>query len=309
MESVFKVFRHGLQKTKTSLLRGIRGAFSEVSGWDEDSYEELEAALIATDLGVDISVDLVDTIRNHYERGLISTADDIVEVARKRILDELVEGERADCSVVFNDDGPTVILLVGVNGSGKTTTAAKLAHLWTEDGKSVLMAAADTFRAGAVEQLKIWGERAGCPVIAGTPGGDPGAVTFDAVKAGLRRGSDVVLIDTAGRQHTRGNLMRELAKIRRVAYKACSGAPHHVWLTVDASTGTNALIQAREFGKLCKVDGLVLTKLDGTGKGGMVVAIRRELGLPVHFVGLGEKMTDLQPFEPGLFTRALFDLA
>ena len=197
--------------------------------------------------------------------------------------------------------------MVGVNGSGKTTTTAKLAHLLKQDGKSVLLAACDTFRAAGTKQLEIWGERVGVPVVAGQQHGDAAAVAFDAVKAAISRKVDVLIIDTAGRQHTKKSLMDELGKLKRTIDKACPGAPHEVLLTVDASTGTNALIQAREFGKLCEVSGLLLTKLDGTGKGGVVVAIRHELGYPVYFAGFGEELDDLQPFENKTFAKALFE--
>jgi len=305
MKSVFTVFQRGLQRTKTSLARRVQALFTDARVWDDDKYEELEAALIGTDLGVDISLRIVADIRERYQRGQIDTSADILAVARADVLARLQRDVVPPLRTATA--GPTVVLLVGVNGSGKTTTAAKLAHLWRQDGHAVILAAADTFRAAAVEQLRIWGERVGCPVVAGRQGGDAAAVSYDAVQAALQRRADFVLIDTAGRQHTRKGLMDELAKIRRTVAKAQPGAPHEVWLTVDASGGTNALTQAREFGRLCEVTGLILTKLDGTGKGGVVVAIRHELGYPVRFVGLGEKMTDLQPFDPELFVRALFD--
>jgi fused signal recognition particle receptor len=304
MKSIFSIFRNGLQKTKTSLVRGIQSVFSGVKKWDDECYEELEAALIATDLGVDISVRLVDDIRDRYERGEIATTEDIMGVARETVTG-ILGTERPTIS--YSSDGPTVILMAGVNGSGKTTTTAKLAHMFKEDGRNVLLAAADTFRAAGTEQLRIWGERVGVPVVSGTKGGDAAAVVYDAVTSAKQRGADLVLIDTAGRQHTHRGLMEELAKMRRTLEKALPGSPHEVWLTVDASTGTNALIQAREFGKIFALTGLVLTKLDGTGKGGVVVAIRNELGLPVQFVGLGEAVTDLQPFDPEMFARALFE--
>jgi len=304
MKSIFRIFRDGLLKTKTGLVRGIQSIFSGVQKWDESCYEDLEAALIATDLGVDISVRLVDDIRDRYQRGEIATTEDIMAVARETVEKILGDGPPA---VRHNPTGPTVILMVGVNGSGKTTTTAKLAHHFKEDGRNVLLAAADTFRAAGTEQLRIWSERVGVPVVSGAKGGDAAAVVFDAVVSAKQRGCDLVLIDTAGRQHTHRGLMEELAKMRRTLDKALPGAPHEVWLTVDASTGTNALVQAREFGKIFALTGLVLTKLDGTGKGGVVVAIRKELGLPVHYVGLGEAMTDLQPFDPQMFARALFE--
>ncbi|MBT3381618.1 MAG: signal recognition particle-docking protein FtsY [Lentisphaerae bacterium] len=306
MRSILQVFRNGLLKTKTSLVRRIQGIFTDATTWDEDCYEELEAALISTDLGVDVSTRIVDEIRGRYERGEVLTTEDIMGVAREDISGLLSRNERK-AEIRYAEDGPTVVLLVGVNGSGKTTTCAKLAHLWKEDGRSVLMAACDTFRAAAVEQLNIWGGRLDVPVIAGQQGGDAAAVAFDATRSAVQRRADILLIDTAGRQHTRRSLMDELVKIRRTVGKACPGAPHEVWLTVDASSGTNALIQAREFGRHCDVTGLVLTKLDGTGKGGVVVAIHEELGYPVHFIGLGEEMGDLQPFDVTMFAQALFE--
>ncbi len=304
MISLFQKFQHGLQKTKTSLVRRIRGIFTNLQQWDDEAFDELEAGLIGTDLGVDLSFNLVAEIRDRYERGELTGTDDILAVARARVLEVL---GTAPPRMNMAEEGPTVILLVGVNGSGKTTTAAKLAHLWLEDGKSVLLGAADTFRAAGTEQLRIWAERVGCPVVAGKQGGDAAAVAFDAVTSARQRKIDVVLIDTAGRQHTRRSLMVELEKLQRTIGKACPGAPHEVWLTVDASTGTNALVQAREFGNLFPITGLILTKLDGSGKGGVVVAIRQELGHPVHFVGLGEEMSDLQPFDAEMFARALFE--
>ncbi len=304
MKSFFHVFQKGLQKTKTTLVRRINAIFSDAKEWDEDCYEELEAALISTDLGVDISLKLVDDIRERYQLGQIATTEDVMAVAKEEIVEILHNGGEPDLTPLPK---PAVILLVGVNGSGKTTTAAKLAHMWQEDGKSVMLAAADTFRAAGTEQLRIWADRLECPVVAGKQGGDAAAVAFDAVNSAVSRNSDVLLIDTAGRQHTRTGLMEELKKVQRSIDKVMPGAPHEVWLTVDASTGTNALIQAREFGRLCNLTGLILTKLDGTGKGGIAVAIRHELGYPVRFVGLGEKLTDLQPFDADMFARALFE--
>lgn len=305
MKSVFSIFKHGLQRTKTGLMRQIQGLLSNVETWDEETFEDLEAALLSADLGVDIATRLVDDIRDRYDRGEISTTEDVLAVAREDVTGAL--RKHREHPVQWSTDGPTVILVVGVNGSGKTTTTAKLAHLWKQDGRSPLLAACDTFRAAGIDQVKIWGERIACPVVAGRHGGDAAAVAFDAVKAAQNRGLDTVLIDTAGRQHTSRGLMDELAKIRRTVDKACPGAPHEVWLTVDASTGTNALMQAREFGNASNVTGLILTKLDGSGKGGVVVPICEELEYPVRFVGLGEQTEDLQPFDADLFARALFE--
>ncbi len=305
MASILQFFQRGLQKTKTTLFRGLQGLFGKGGEtWTAETYEQLEAALIGTDLGYEISSRLVAEIRDRYERGLIASSSDIMAAGREVILGLLQTG--APSVVHYAASAPTVIMLVGVNGSGKTTSAAKLAHYFQAQGKKVLLGAGDTFRAAGIEQLQIWGERVGCPVVGGKQGGDAAAVAYDAVRSGRQRGMDVVIIDTAGRQHTRADLMNELAKVKRVVAKEIPEAPHEIWLTVDASTGTNALIQAREFGKLFPLTGLILTKLDGTGKGGVVVAIRRELGYPVQFVGLGEQMDDLQPFDPESYAQALF---
>ena len=304
MSGIFLFFKKGLEKTKTSLLRGITGLFSGTKSWDEATYANLEKSLVATDLGVTISKELIAEIKDRYERGLIATEEDIITVAKAKILEILSTGPQAEIS--HPESGPTVILMVGVNGSGKTTSTAKLAHYFMQQGKSVILGAGDTFRAAGIEQLKIWGERLGCQVVAGKHGGDAASVAFDTVKSARMKGIDYAIIDTAGRQHTRKDLMDELAKVKRVVAKEMPDAPHEVWLTVDASTGSNALIQAREFGKIFPISGLILTKLDGTGKGGIVVAIRRELGYPVQFVGLGEQMDDLQPFDPQSYVDALF---
>jgi fused signal recognition particle receptor len=303
MKSLFSSFKRGLQRTKTLLVRNIQSLFSGTREWTQATYDELEAILIGADLGVGVSQRLLADIRDRYQRGEIGTAEDILRIARTDLANILATAVQP---IRYAPSGPTIVLLVGVNGSGKTTTAAKLAHMWKEDGKSVGLAACDTFRAAAIEQLKIWGERVGCPVIAAQHGADAASVAFDAAQAALARKLDVMIIDTAGRQHTRKGLMEELGKIRRVLDKACPGAPHEVWLVVDGSTGTNALHQAREFTRVADLSGLCLTKLDGTSKGGIVVAIHDELKLPVRFVGLGEAMGDLQPFDPHHFADALF---
>ena len=304
MRSLLGTFRRGLQRTKTKLLRGIHSAFSQSDNWQAEDYEELEAALIGADLGVGITTRLLADVRDRYERGLIQSAEDIVAVAREDVVRILA---RESAPFELAADGPTVILLAGVNGSGKTTTAGKLAHMWMAAGKSVVLAACDTYRAAAVEQIKVWGHRVGCPVVAGAHGADAAAVAYDATSAAVARGADLLLVDTAGRQHTRRGLMDELAKVERTVGKACPGAPHEVWLVLDGSTGSNALAQAREFGRSVRLTGLCLTKLDGSSKGGIVVAIHAELQLPVRFVGLGEGVDDLQPFDPAVFAEALFE--
>jgi len=305
MKSAFSKFKSGLQRTKTSLVRGIQDTFSNVDKWDDETFDDLEAALIGADLGVDISVRLVDDIRDRYKRGLIKGADDILQIATGDITAILQKHESSEINMASS--GPTVILLVGVNGSGKTTTAAKLAYQWKQEGFSPMMAACDTFRAAGVEQAKIWGDSVDCPVISGKRGSDAAAVAYDAATAAMNRGTDVLLVDTAGRQHARKELMEELSKLQRSVSKACSDAPHEVWLTVDGSAGTNALKQVEEFSGYCNVTGLVLTKLDGSGKGGVVVPICDELNIPVRYVGLGEKADDLQPFNAEYFARAIFE--
>jgi len=301
---IFSLFKSGLEKTKTSIVRGIQSIFTDVKTWDEDAYKRLEATLIGTDLGVTVSRRIVADIRDRYERGQIATASDIMSVTKETVLNILSQGPQA--GIHENPDGgPTVILFVGVNGSGKTTSIAKLAHYLIEQGKTVVLGAGDTFRAAGVTQLQLWGERLNCPVVGGKLGGDSAAVAFDAIKMGISRNADYVLLDTAGRQHTRTDLMAELTKLKRIIAKAMPNAPHETWMTVDASIGTNALIQAREFGKIFPLSGLVLTKLDGTGKGGVVVAIKEELGYPVQFIGLGEQFGDLQPFNAEMFVNAM----
>ncbi|MEA2013299.1 MAG: signal recognition particle-docking protein FtsY [Verrucomicrobiota bacterium] len=302
--SLFKIFKKGLKKTKTSLTRNLKSVFSGSQKWTEESYDYLEAVLIGTDMGVVATSRLVNDVRDRYEQGDIATVEDIMQIAEadvKRLLSDVEYPE------INMQKELTIVMMIGVNGSGKTTTAAKLAHLWKQEGKKVVLAACDTFRAAAVEQLKIWGKRAECPVIAAQHGADAASVAFDAVSAAKNRNADVLIIDTAGRQHTDRGLMNELAKIRRILNKTCPGAPHETWLVIDGSTGTNALIQAREFGKYCDVSGLCLTKIDGSGKGGVVIAIHEEHKFPIRFLGLGEGMEDLQPFDPEFFAKALFE--
>ena len=301
---LFDFLKRGLEKTKTSLFRGIAGLFTSQSAWTEETYQKLEASLIATDLGVSVSQAIVKEIKDRYERGKISTEEDVLTAGKEYLLG-IIGTETPPIHLA--ETGPTVIMMVGVNGSGKTTTCAKLANYFTKQGQKVMLAAGDTFRAAGIEQLCIWGERLNIPVVAGKHGGDAAALAFDAVKSATQKQMDLLIIDTAGRQHTRADLMGELSKVQRVVGKAMAGAPHEIWLTVDASTGTNALIQAREFGKLFPVTGLLLTKLDGTGKGGIAVAIKQELGIPVHFIGLGEQPDDLQPFNPQEYVKALFE--
>lgn len=304
MKSIFKIFHRGLQKTATSLSRKISGIFTGAKTWDDATFEELEAALISSDFGVRVATRLVEDLRDRYQRGLIAGGEDINAVAREEIASILTRSYKP-----FTTESGELktILMVGVNGSGKTTTSGKLARLLKEDGRSVMLAACDTFRAAAVEQLKLWGERVDCPVVASSHGADPSAVAYDAVQAGLSRKRDYLIIDTAGRQHTKKGLMDELLKMRRAIGKLKPGAPEETWLVLDGSVGSNALAQAKEFCRVVDVNGLVFTKLDGSGKGGMVVAVSDEFDLPVYFVGLGESPEDLQPFDPEMFATAMFE--
>lgn len=304
MKSVFSIFKKGLQKTATSVARSVEGVFSDVQAWDESTYEDLETALLGADFGAETTFQLVDDLRDRYARGLIKTSEEARAVVAGDVQAILKQNDRP----INLQDNLTVIFMVGVNGSGKTTTAGKLASKWQNDGKKVMLAACDTFRAAAVEQLNLWGERLNCPVVSSKMGADPSSVTYDAVESAKAKGYDLLIVDTAGRQHNKKGLMEELGKMTRTADKVYPGAPHEVWLTIDASIGSNALNQAQEFAKFADVTGLVLTKLDGTGKGGMTVAIQKKQTLPVFFCGFGEQAEDLQPFDPVMFSEAIFGI-
>jgi fused signal recognition particle receptor len=302
MRSMLQALREGLARTRQAAF----GRIAQLLGATEITpalWEELEAALIQADVGVRVAQELLDRLRERVRREGVTRAEDL----RAMLKAELRALLKDPPPLNLGRDPLEVVLVVGVNGSGKTTTVAKLAHRFRQQGRRVLLAAADTFRAAAGEQLEIWAERAGVPCIGGQPGADPGAVLFDALQAARARGYDLVLADTAGRLHTKYNLMQELQKVRRVAATAVPGAPHEVWLVLDATTGQNALPQAREFHQAVGVTGLILTKLDGTAKGGAVFAIARELGLPVRFVGVGEGLEDLLPFDADAFVEELFE--
>ena len=302
MSSIFSIFRRGLEKTKTSVQR----FFSGEKKWDNATFEELEYALISADFGVAGARAIVAQLREDYETGKIATAAD-ASAACADMIEKILSGNQRPVKTA-EPGRPTVILFVGVNGSGKTTTVGKLAYQLARAGKKVMLGACDTFRAAAVEQLKMWGERTGTTVVAGNPNADPASVAFDAAKKAAAEGCDYLLIDTAGRQHNKRNLMDELGKIKRSITKACPGAPDEVWLTVDASMGSNAVNQAREFSSVAELTGLVLTKLDGSGKGGMAVALHREFHLPTFFTGMGEAPEDLLEFNPEYYAKALFGL-
>jgi fused signal recognition particle receptor len=272
-----------------------------VSELNADAWDNLEALLIQADLGVETSVNILEELKEKTSQEGWTKTDQLKEGLRDSLKQRIV----APPPFSFNPDGPTVILVVGVNGSGKTTSAAKLGKSFQDEGKTVTLAAADTFRAAAIDQLQTWGERLSLRVVAGQEGGDPGAVTYDAVKSSISRNEDVLLVDTAGRLHTRYNLMEELKKVHRVAGKAYPGAPHAVWLVMDATTGQNALQQAIAFKEAVAVTGVILAKLDSSARGGMAFAIQEILGLPILYAGLGEAANDLQPFDPEAFIEGI----
>ncbi len=298
--NLFQKFRDGLRKTQEKLSSEIKRIVTRAPKLDAESLEELEAALISTDVGIDTAVKIVELTKQAAKQ---SGQVDVFAIARAEIEREL---GTASSGLAKAAQPPTVILLAGVNGTGKTTSAAKLAHLLKGQGNKVLLAACDTFRAAAIEQLKIWGQRVGCDVIAGQYGADSSAIAYDALEAAINRRVDYLLIDTAGRLHTKKHLMEEMKKMRRSLQKKVPTAPHEVLLVLDSTTGTNALNQARQFHQALGVTGLIVTKLDGTAKGGIVVAIARDLKIPVKFIGLGEQVDDLQPFDPKQFAEALF---
>jgi fused signal recognition particle receptor len=274
-----------------------------VRGLDEGSLERLEELLLANDFGVQATMRLVDHVESLSRRAEVRTEAEFEEAVRREILAILTAGN-ADPSLRFAPPGEvTVFLIVGVNGAGKTTTIGKLAHRLKKQGHRVLLAAADTFRAGAIDQLRVWAERVGAEFVGARPGADPAAVAFDAIEAARARGADVVIVDTAGRLHTQSDLMAELAKIKRVVARKQPGAPHETLLVLDATIGQNAIAQAKLFGEALELTGLVLAKLDGTAKGGIVVALKQEFGLPVKLVGVGEGVEDLEPFDADVFSR------
>jgi fused signal recognition particle receptor len=298
---LFQKFKEGLRKSQTKIAHEIKRILTASPKLTATTIEELEASLIAADLGMATTELILTAVKKNYEtQGRAGL--DVLAIARAEVEKSL----SSDQTALRKETGLTVVSIVGVNGTGKTTTAAKLAFATQARGETALLAACDTFRAAAVEQLKLWGSRLHVPVIAGASGADPASVAHDAVAAAQARQADYLFVDTAGRLHTKHNLMQELQKVHRVMAKQLPGAPHETLLVLDATTGMNALTQAREFHKIVPLTGLVITKLDGTSKGGMVVAIQKELALPVKFIGLGEKPEDLQPFDPKQFAEALF---
>lgn len=296
--------RRGLSKTHERLLGRLKGILSSQRGIDEGLWEELEEVLVSSDVGIRTTEELLSSLRKRAARKGVREAQEIYSLLREEVL-EVLKG----CEAPWEpdpSDAPQVVMVLGANGVGKTTLVGKLAHRFASEGWKVIIAAADTFRAAAIEQLEIWAERASVPVIRHREGADPSAVAYDALEAASARGYNLVLVDTAGRLHTKGDLIEELKKMRRVLGKKKEGAPHEVLLVLDATTGQNAIVQARTFTEALGVTGLALTKLDGTARGGVIVAIARELALPVRWLGTGEGIEDLLPFSAEDFTEALF---
>lgn len=299
MANLFDKWKQGLAKTSKAAFGQIATLFgaSEIT---PELWDDLEALLIQADLGVDTTEVVLDALEQRVDREGLTRMEQLKSALHQELRALLI-----DPPPIKLDHQPTIILIVGVNGSGKTTSIAKLGQRFRNEGKKVIFGAADTFRAAAVDQLEIWADRLEIPIISGQHGGDAGAVAYDTVKAAISRQADLALIDTAGRLHTRFNLMEELKKVHRVTGKALAGAPHLVWLVMDATTGQNALQQARAFKEAVKVNGVILAKLDSSARGGMAFAIQKELGLPILFAGLGEKPDDLQPFDPQSFVDSI----
>ncbi|MDN9010316.1 signal recognition particle-docking protein FtsY [Brevibacillus laterosporus] len=305
-EEVTQKFTNGLTKTRDLLVEKVEDLVRRYKKIDEDFFEELEEILIAADVGVNTVMELVDDLRGEVRKNKIENALDLQPILSEKLVNLLRNDEAHNTALQIEDGRLNVVLFVGVNGVGKTTTIGKMAHMFKQQGKKVVLAAGDTFRAAAIEQLEVWGDRVGVDVIKHQQGADPAAVIYDAVQAAKSRKADVLLCDTAGRLQNKVNLMEELNKIFRVLQREIPDAPHEVLLVLDATTGQNAMNQAKAFGQSAGVTGIVLTKLDGTAKGGIVIAIRNELDIPVKYVGLGEKMDDLQAFDPEQFVHALF---
>jgi fused signal recognition particle receptor len=304
-QGFFEKMKQAVTRTRENLSERIEEVVSLSTEIDRNTLDDLEATLIGADLGTKTTEQLLSRLKEKADRKQISDVSDLKKQLKAEVFAVLT---RANIPPVEVQDGdPEVILVVGVNGTGKTTTIGKLANVLRTEGKTVLLCAADTFRAAAIEQLEVWGDRTGTEVIKTKPGGDPAAVLFDALQAAKARNIDYVVVDTAGRLHTKSSLMIELEKIRRTAQRFITGAPHETLLVVDATTGQNGLQQAKLFTESAGVTGIVLTKLDGTAKGGIVVAIANELGVPVRYVGVGEQKADLLPFDPQAFVDSLFD--
>ena len=300
---LFDRFKKGLTKTREKIAQGFRAVLPVGQAIDENILNNLEDTMLAADMGPAVVTALINDVRTAWQKGRLSETQDILPHLRERVIERWPEQDR---KLARAETKPTVVLVTGVNGSGKTTSIAKLAKHLTDQGDKVMVAACDTYRAAAVEQLTVWAERIGVPIIKQAQGSDPGAVAYDACESALAKGIDVLIVDTAGRLHTQDHLMRELAKIQRVIGKRIPGAPHEVLLVLDATIGQNAVNQARIYCEHVSISGIFLAKLDGSAKGGVVIGIRDQLGVPVKFVGLGETPDDIEPFDPREFASALF---
>jgi len=302
--TLLEKLKSGVEKTRAGLVTRLEDALAGKKEIDADLLDELEDTLVSADIGIKTTTEILERIRQQVDRKMVGDASELRGLISQHLLEVLQATERPLPRV---DQPPAVVMVVGVNGAGKTTSIGKLASRYKGEGRSVLLCAADTFRAAAIEQLEIWGERTSTEVIRQKPGADPSAVLFDALHAARARNVDYVIVDTAGRLQTKANLMAELEKMRRTASRVIPGAPHEVLLVLDATTGQNGLEQARRFTETSGVTGIVLAKLDGTAKGGVVIAIARELNLPIRYVGIGEKIEDLVPFDPEKFIASLFE--
>ncbi|PIC68796.1 signal recognition particle-docking protein FtsY [Sporosarcina sp. P21c] len=305
-EAVAEKFKDGLTKTRDSFTSKVNDLVFRFRVVDEEFFEELEEVLLQADVGFETVMELIDLLKEEVQRKNIKNTTGMQSLISEKLVEIYNSGETVSSELNIEEGRLNVILMVGVNGVGKTTTIGKMAARLKKEGKTVMLAAGDTFRAGAIEQLVVWGERTGVEVVRQAEGSDPAAVIFDAVKAAKKRNVDVLICDTAGRLQNKVNLMNELEKVHRIIGREIEGAPHEVLLALDATTGQNALIQAQTFNEVTNVTGIVLTKLDGTAKGGIVLAIRNKLDIPVKFVGLGEGIDDLQPFDPEKYVYGLF---
>jgi fused signal recognition particle receptor len=301
-KSAISKVKQGLDKTRDVFVGGLRSMLAGRT-LDDALIDDLERRLIESDIGVQTTVQLIDEIRDAYKAKRIKTGDEVLDYLKQHMADYWPEVDR---QINFNPEGPTIILVAGINGAGKTTSIAKIAKALRDESRTVMLAACDTFRAAAVEQLEIWSQRLGVEIVKGKQGGDPAAVAFDACEAAIARNVDVLLVDTAGRLHTQEHLMRQLTKIRDVCQKKLPTAPHEVILVLDATTGQNAIQQAKVFKDAIDLTGIFLAKLDGTAKGGIVVAIREQIDVPVKFIGVGETPDDVEPFDPHKFVEAMF---
>ncbi len=299
---VFERLRAGLERTRSHMRDMLNTVLSGGRRVDDELFDEIEETMIQADMGFATAHALVEELRQRCRNERITDSEAVMPLIRDVVEDRLRQGT----SDLLTDQTPAVIMIVGVNGSGKTTTCAKLAHRFRTDKKRVILGAVDTFRAAAIDQLEVWAQRTGADIIRHQEGSDPAAVAFDAIAAGIARRADAVILDTAGRMHTRSDLMKELGKVRRVAGKALPGAPHEVLLVLDATTGQNAMRQAEEFQSVTELTGIILTKLDGSARGGVVVSIVDQLGIPVKMIGIGEGMDDLRPFDAAEFVEAIF---